>query len=1163
MAHPTAASAPPPAAGAAVSPFAAAAAAAASGGFLSQFGSWDSPTNVGGGGGGGGSFFAAAGQHPFALASLQHQHQTHQRLGLQQPQPHHPPFSQPSDGRPFSGGALLLGSSGSGGGSGSLPSDLASLSLGTSDGSSASSFGHQPHNHHRQPGQSCSPGLRLAPSLAPSGPPFGLPSPGRGGGGGGRGGGASSCGGSCGLPPFAALMQPAAGGGSPPPPPPLRAASAGALLRCASADAAAGFASAQQQLCQQQLQLGRAATQMLPGRCVTGAAGGLPQHRLADCGGGCYIAATAPQFPPVFDMKSLAATLSQVQAGTGDVRRVLAACTFRPRLPGLTKLVSNLTKDGNWAKALELYESLDAVGVRPDTTITNAAISACDKGGQWEAALALFRRMADAGMGRDAITYSAVISALSKGRQWGLAIDVFNHMVFEGVECDAVTCCSLITALDKGGQWQMAEQVFRLMYACDPSLAPLLEGMGDTPCGAGAAAAASVQGAFSLAALDALSGGGGGGGSGGGAGAPDAAAALPPAEELAAALVAGAAAAPPGTPPAVTRGERRDGFGRGGSASPPPPPPPPPLLPGSPPACGAGGDGGPAAGGEPHRGGGSIWRAAAAAAGGGGHSPEPGQPPLPAAGQPPAFSPLRPPLAPSPAPPPPAGPPRPAGDAPPSPPPAPAAAPAPPQRPLERSPSGGAGLARSGSGGLSRAGSISAKKASPNRVCCNALLASYARAAPAQWRRALALLRGMWACGGELTPDIVSYNTAIKAAGAAARADEAFSLFHQMRSRGIEPTAATFGALLAVASEAGAWGRVAEAWGALQASGLPVHVGCANTYLTALVKLGDWPAAFQLLSAMRACGGALKPNVATYNALIAGCAEAGHAGAALNLFEELLSCGLAPNHATLAAAAAAHARAGDWPRAGEALRAMHNPAAAPGFGAAGNGGGSGGGGSGSGSGAGGAAPPPASAYGPLFGVLEEAALGAEAGGADRAAACARAVELYSLLLNQGVPPDAPLYEQASPRALWAGRARIIATFAACGAPAMVLRLALTLVDRRWPLSPATLCRALDAAAAQRAWGAAPRLLRGALDACGARAPAAALRALLLRCAGEQAWGAAEEIIQCCADGGQLDAVASGLPGHCLAIPRAAASDGGGGGPDGGDDGADGDGGGAC
>ena len=77
----------------------------------------------------------------------------------------------------------------------------------------------------------------------------------------------------------------------------------------------------------------------------------------------------------------------------------------------------------------QVYEALDAVGVRPDTTITNAAISACDKGGRWEAAVGLFMRMGlSAGLPRDAITYSAVLSALSKGRQWALAIRVFNGM---------------------------------------------------------------------------------------------------------------------------------------------------------------------------------------------------------------------------------------------------------------------------------------------------------------------------------------------------------------------------------------------------------------------------------------------------------------------------------------------------------------------------------------------------------------------------------------------------------------------------------------------------------------------------------------------------------------------------------------------------------------
>lgn len=43
-------------------------------------------------------------------------------------------------------------------------------------------------------------------------------------------------------------------------------------------------------------------------------------------------------------------------------------------------MVSRLGKEGCWRKALEIYQSLPQTGVRPDTAITNAAISACDKG---------------------------------------------------------------------------------------------------------------------------------------------------------------------------------------------------------------------------------------------------------------------------------------------------------------------------------------------------------------------------------------------------------------------------------------------------------------------------------------------------------------------------------------------------------------------------------------------------------------------------------------------------------------------------------------------------------------------------------------------------------------------------------------------------------------
>ena len=47
---------------------------------------------------------------------------------------------------------------------------------------------------------------------------------------------------------------------------------------------------------------------------------------------------------------------------------------------GLTKLISNLTKEGDPGKALDVFYALPELGIKYDTTITNAAISSCDKG---------------------------------------------------------------------------------------------------------------------------------------------------------------------------------------------------------------------------------------------------------------------------------------------------------------------------------------------------------------------------------------------------------------------------------------------------------------------------------------------------------------------------------------------------------------------------------------------------------------------------------------------------------------------------------------------------------------------------------------------------------------------------------------------------------------
>ena len=97
---------------------------------------------------------------------------------------------------------------------------------------------------------------------------------------------------------------------------------------------------------------------------------------------------------------------------------------FRPRLPGLTKLMSRYSRSNEWQKAIAIFDSLPLLRLAPDTTITNAAIAACDKGGAWRKAYMIFLEMDCQGLLQDTITFSSAISALSKSKQAQLSVDV-------------------------------------------------------------------------------------------------------------------------------------------------------------------------------------------------------------------------------------------------------------------------------------------------------------------------------------------------------------------------------------------------------------------------------------------------------------------------------------------------------------------------------------------------------------------------------------------------------------------------------------------------------------------------------------------------------------------------------------------------------------------
>lgn len=120
--------------------------------------------------------------------------------------------------------------------------------------------------------------------------------------------------------------------------------------------------------------------------------------------------------------------------------------------------------------------------------------------------------------------------------------------------------------------------------------------------------------------------------------------------------------------------------------------------------------------------------------------------------------------------------------------------------------------------------------------------------------QALALLEIMWEGGEDVQPDVVTYNSVLKALGNAGRLDFAARLFQvrcsgalrqqsplattqDMRRRGIEPSITTYGTLLTAAADGGDLRMLRDTWSSMLASGMDVNGSCINAYVTGLAKM--------------------------------------------------------------------------------------------------------------------------------------------------------------------------------------------------------------------------------------------------------------------------------------------------------------------------------------
>jgi len=137
-----------------------------------------------------------------------------------------------------------------------------------------------------------------------------------------------------------------------------------------------------------------------------------------------------------------------------------------PRVSASNQKITQLGRDGEWAASLAvLAEEMPAEGVIPNLVSYNAAMSALTNNGQWRRALDVFEKAREKGVKHDTIGFSAAISACNKGGMWRRGLELLEEMEAAGRDPNEYTYTSLIAALDKGGKVDKALELLETALA--------------------------------------------------------------------------------------------------------------------------------------------------------------------------------------------------------------------------------------------------------------------------------------------------------------------------------------------------------------------------------------------------------------------------------------------------------------------------------------------------------------------------------------------------------------------------------------------------------------------------------------------------------------------------------------------------------------------------
>ncbi|XP_061358645.1 pentatricopeptide repeat-containing protein At2g33760 [Gastrolobium bilobum] len=151
---------------------------------------------------------------------------------------------------------------------------------------------------------------------------------------------------------------------------------------------------------------------------------------------------------------------------------------------------------------------------------------------------------------------------------------------------------------------------------------------------------------------------------------------------------------------------------------------------------------------------------------------------------------------------------------------------------------------------------------------------------------------------------VVAWNSMISGYEQNGLANEAVVLFHKMRELGVDPDSATFVCVLSACSQLGSLDLGCWVHDFIISNGIRVNVVLSTSLISMFSRCGNVSRARVVFDSMN------EGNVIAWTAMISGYGMNGYGVQAMELFNRMKTCGLAPNTVTFVAVLSACAHAG-------------------------------------------------------------------------------------------------------------------------------------------------------------------------------------------------------------------------------------------------------------